>query len=98
LRKGSSETKVLVLEDERSGRRVKENFFVRLAGDLEGERALFPGKVEFRVVSGDAVGLWTREDVVGDLVGSQRRVFDLDMKALCWESISTISRENCNCQ
>jgi hypothetical protein len=88
LREGSAEAKVLVLEDERSCRRVEEDFFVGLAGDLEAEWALFPRELEFRVISGDAVGLRTREDVVGDLVGGQRRVLDLDMKALCLSEVS----------
>jgi hypothetical protein len=92
LREGSPEAKVLVLEDKRGRRRVEEDFFVRLAGDLEAEWALFPGEVEFRVFSGDAVGLWTREDVVGDLVGDQRRVFDLDVKALCFVRVSVGSK------
>jgi hypothetical protein len=72
LREGCPEAQVLVLEDEGGCRRVEEYFFIGLAGDLEAEWALFPGKVKFRVVSGDAVGLWTREDVVGNLVGGQR--------------------------
>jgi hypothetical protein len=90
LREGCPEAKVLVLEDERGGRRVEEDFFIGLAGDFEAERTLYPGEIEFRVISGDTVGLWTRKDVVGDLVGGQGRVFDFDMKALCFVRVSIL--------
>ena len=92
FRQGSTKAKVLVLEDERGGRRVEEDFFVGLAGDFEAEWALFPGKVEFRVVSGDAISFWTREDVVRDLVGGQRCILDLDVKALCFVRVSILGK------
>jgi hypothetical protein len=90
LRKRSAEAEVLVLEDEGGRGRVEEDFFIRLPGDLEAEWALFPGEVEFRVVGRDAVGLWTGEDVVGDLVGGQWGIFDLDMEALCFVRVSIL--------
>ena len=90
LREGCPEAKVLVLEDERGCRRVEEDFFIGLAGNFEAEWALFPGEIEFRVIGGDTVGLWTRKNVVGDLVGGQGRVFDFDMKAFCFVRVSIL--------
>lgn len=42
----STQAKVLILEDERCGGGVEEDFFVRFASHLEAERALLQGKVE----------------------------------------------------
>jgi hypothetical protein len=85
---GSAEAEVLVLEDEGGRGGVKEDFLVGLAGDLEAEWALLPGEGEVGVVCGNTIGFWALEHSVGDLVGRQRSILDLDVKALCFGTVS----------
>jgi hypothetical protein len=88
FRQRSAEAEVLVLEDERCRRRIEEDLLVGLASHFEAEWALLPRESEVRIFCRNTIGLWTREDSVGNLVGDQRSVFDLDVKALCFRGVS----------
>ena len=88
FRQRSTEAEVLVLEDEGCCRGVEEDFLIGLAGDLEAEWALLPGEGEVGVVCGNTIGFWALEHSVGDLVGRQRSILDLDVKALCFGTVS----------